>query len=185
MIVTQLYLDGRAGLRGRGNGGNGPGPSAQRGLPWWQIFVLNKILVWKTVIHKRYKNTNPYSDVALSISLRSNYRPAGRMWPACGPPQCFQWLAEAFRKNLKIWNLFKNVWGYICFTESLALDKVHLHKNNAFLSKTLFYLLVLRSNWMAWPPLPLRWGTCLDNLCIFSVPQRWLSWRVHLAQWTQ
>jgi len=35
----------------------------------------------------------------------SNYRPAGRMWP----PQRFHWPAEAFRKNLQIWNLLKSV----------------------------------------------------------------------------
>ena len=34
-------------------------------------------------------------------------------------------------------------------------------------------------------PLTLRWGTCLDNLCVISVQRRSLSWRVHLAQWTQ
>jgi len=34
------------------------------------------------------------------------------------------------------------------------------------------------------PPLTLRWGTWLNNLRVFSVPQRSLSWRVHLAQWT-
>jgi len=48
-----------------------------------------------------------------------NYRPAGCMWPA-----------EAFRKNLQIWNLLKSVKGYICFIELLALVKEHLHKNN-------------------------------------------------------
>jgi len=32
------------------------------------------------------------------------------------------------------------------------------------------------------PPLTLR---CLNNLCAFSVSRRSLSWRVHLAQWTQ
>jgi len=33
-------------------------------------------------------------------------------------------------------------------------------------------------------PLTFRWGTCLDNLCFFSVPRRWWSWRAHLEQWT-
>jgi len=31
MIVTQLYLDGRAGLRGRGNGAMAPGPPLKGG----------------------------------------------------------------------------------------------------------------------------------------------------------
>jgi len=51
---------------------------------------------------------------------------------ACDPPQHFQWPAEAFRKNLQIWNFLKSVWGYICLTELLALDKVYLHKNNEY-----------------------------------------------------
>ena len=59
-----------------------PGPPLQGGPPWWQIFVLNKIPLSKIVIHKRYKNTKIYPDVALSISVWSNYRPAGRMCPA-------------------------------------------------------------------------------------------------------
>jgi len=49
----------------------------------------------------------------------------------------------------------------------------------------LFHLFILRSNenvrLVANPPL----GTCLYNLSVFSVPRRWLSWRVHLAEWTQ
>jgi len=34
----------------------------------------------------------------------------------CGPPQRFQWPAEAFKKNLHIWNMLKIVWSYICLT---------------------------------------------------------------------
>jgi len=49
---------------------------------------------------------------------------------ACVPPQRFVWPAETFRKNLQIWNLFKNEWSCICLTGLLALDKVRLHKNN-------------------------------------------------------
>jgi len=48
---------------------------------------------------------------------------------ACGPPQRFQWPAEAFTENLQISNLLKSVWVYTCLAELLALDKVHLHKN--------------------------------------------------------
>jgi len=43
---------------------------------------------------------------------------------ACCPPQRFRWPAEAFRKNLQIWNFLKSVGGYIRLTELLALDKV-------------------------------------------------------------
>jgi len=35
------------------------------------------------------------------------------------------------------------------------------------------------------PHLTLRWGTWVYSLWVFSVPRRSLSWRVHLAQWTQ
>jgi len=31
----------------------------------------------------------------------------------------------------------------------------------------------------------LHWGIWLYNLTFFMVPQRSLSWTVHLAQWTQ
>jgi len=49
---------------------------------------------------------------------------------AYGQQQRYQWPAEAFGKNPQIWKLLKSVWGYICLTELLALDKAHLHKNN-------------------------------------------------------
>ena len=55
-----------------GNRGNFPGIFAPRGpsvMTWWQLFVLNKMLVWKIVIQKRYKNTNLYSGVAVSMSV--------------------------------------------------------------------------------------------------------------------
>jgi len=90
---------------------------------------------------------------------------------ACGPPQRFQWLAEAFRKYLQILNLLKSVWGYICLIELLALDKVYLHKNNEYYLLSvpfcfiyLFYDQIRRYS----PPLSLRWGTCLDNQCFFG-----------------
>jgi len=33
------------------------------------------------------------------------------------------------------------------------------------------------------PQLTLRCGTWPENLCVFSVSRRSLSWRAHLAQW--
>jgi len=60
------------------------------------------------------------------------YGPTTRPRALCGPPQRFPWPAEAFRKNLQIWNLLKSVWGYICLTQLLALDKVCFHENNTF-----------------------------------------------------
>ena len=47
-ICTNDGSGSRAGLRGwGGNRGNCPGPPAARGPPWWNLFVSNKILVWK------------------------------------------------------------------------------------------------------------------------------------------
>ena len=55
----------------------------------------------------------------------SNYRPAGRMWPAT----VFSVARGSIQENVQIWNLWKNVRGYICLTELLELDKMHLCKN--------------------------------------------------------
>ena len=75
-----------------------------------------------------------------------------------------------------LYNVFssRGVWGYICFTELLALDKVHLQKNkwktfyvyHCFCSIYLFYNRYRRYG----PPLSLSWSTCLDNHCFFGVP---------------
>jgi len=111
---------------------------------------------------------------------------------ACGPPQHFQRSAVSFRKKRQIWNLLKSLWGYVCFIELLALDKVYLHKNNEnylfcvtllflFYLQYLFYDQIRRYGL----PLTLRWGIWLNNLCAFSVTRRSLSWIVRLAQWTQ
>jgi len=40
---TECCKQGR--IKGGGNGGNCPGPPATRGIPWWDLFVSNKILV--------------------------------------------------------------------------------------------------------------------------------------------
>jgi len=55
------------------SGGNWPGPLTPRGHPVMILFVLNKILLWKIVIRKRYKNTNLYSDVAVSRSTSIDF----------------------------------------------------------------------------------------------------------------
>ena len=67
-ILVKIIFGARAGLRG-GNGDNCLGPSAPSPPPpWWHLFVLCKIFLWKiVVIQKRYKNTTVYSDIALSI----------------------------------------------------------------------------------------------------------------------
>ena len=56
----------------------------------------------------------------------SNYRPADRMWPATPFPVARGSIQEK-PSNLKF--VEKGV-SYICLTELLALDKVHLHMNN-------------------------------------------------------
>jgi len=78
--------------------------------------------------------------------------------------------------------------GYIYFTELLELDKVHLCKNKEwYFFCVLFCFIYLFCDQIRTygSLLILRWGTCLDNLNVFSVPRRSLSWRVHLAEWTQ
>ena len=106
----------------------------------------------------------------------------------CGPSQRFQWPAEAFMKNIQTWNLLRTKWGYICLTELLVLDKVHLHKNSTFsVYRYCFCLIHIFSDQIRryGPPLTLHWSICLVNICVFSMPWRSLSWRVHLAQRTQ
>jgi len=101
--------------------------------------------------------------------------PTTSLRPACGRIQRFQRPADAFRENLLTWNLLKSVWGYICLTDLLALDKVNLHKNNTFSCTILFiYFFTIKLEGAARRQ-PLRWGTCLDDLCVFSVPHRSLS----------
>jgi len=96
--------------------------------------------IFKDLKIMRLKAKSKYSN-----PVWSNYRPRA----ACGPPQRFTWPAETFRKSLQIWNLMKNVWGYICLTVLLALDKVHLHKNKEcylFCVPFCFIYFFLRSN---------------------------------------
>jgi len=44
--LCQFLAQSRGGLS-EGDGCNCPGPPAARGPPWWNLFVSNKILVWK------------------------------------------------------------------------------------------------------------------------------------------
>jgi len=96
-----------------------PGTSLHHPTPrqWWQISC--HCLIFIGIFSK---NATSYSPIQCSPTTgpRATY----------GPPQRYQWSADTFRKNLQIWNMLKSVWGYICLTELLALDKVHLYKNN-------------------------------------------------------
>ena len=48
-------------IKGGAMGVIAPGPPLQGAPPWWNLFVSNKLLVWKIfVIQKRYKNTTLY-----------------------------------------------------------------------------------------------------------------------------
>jgi len=136
----------------------------------------------------------------MSKPVLSNYRPAGRRqhfsWRAksCDRPQRFQWPAEAFRKkssNVKFcWKMCD-----VTFASTICLLWIKCictrTMNNSFSVYQfvwfiyLFIYLFCRQTRRYGPPPNFRCGTCLDGLCVFSVPRRSYSWRVHPAQWTQ
>jgi len=67
-------------IKGGTAGAIAPGPPLQGAPPWWHLFILIKIFVWKiVVIQKRYKNTTLYSDVALSII--NDFSASVTFWP--------------------------------------------------------------------------------------------------------
>ena len=73
-----------------------------------------------------------------SKTMWSKYRPPGCIWPVT---VFSEWPAEAFTKNLQIWNLLKSMCGYIwikcIFTRVIVM---------LFLCTILFYSFTLRSN---------------------------------------
>jgi len=57
-----LHLYSMCGSQGRIKGGQLPLAPAARGPPWWNLFISNKILVWKILVfQKGYKNTTLYN----------------------------------------------------------------------------------------------------------------------------
>jgi len=62
----------------------GSRPPLQGGPPWWNLFVSNKLLVWKIfVIQKRYKNTTILiSYVVLSIEGPQQQLITLQVWPS-------------------------------------------------------------------------------------------------------
>jgi len=76
------------------------------------------------------------------------------------------------------------VQGYICLTELLTLDEVHLHKNNGYypfcVPLCFIYFMIKSEGFAAANPLLVhmtRWPL------FFSHPQHSLSQRLHLGQW--
>ena len=98
-----------------------------------------------------------------------NCRPAGRMWPTT-PFSVARERIQEKSSNPKFDEKRDYIWGNICLTELLALDKVHLHTNNAFLCTILFYLFYDQFTRYG-PALNLRCGIWLDNLCVFSTSE--------------
>ena len=101
----------------------------------------------------------------------------------CGPPQHFQWSAEALWNNLQIWNLLTSVWSYCTFGSLKCLSWIKCicprAMTNTF-SVCHFLYLCYHHIRRYRHPLTLRWGTYWITSVFFSVPE----W-VHLAQWTQ
>ena len=98
--LCQFRAQSRAGLRGS-NGGNCPGPPAARGIRWWNLFVSNKILVWKIswirsdtrmqlyviflccIKHQGPQQQLISPQVWLSVSFRNRYWVAYRYFRFC------------------------------------------------------------------------------------------------------
>jgi len=97
-----------------------------------------------------------WSATFLFNCLQQGWAISGPRAP-CGPPQRFQWPAEAFKKKFQISNLLNCV--------RLYLDKVYLHKNNNetfsvyhYCFSYLFYTEIRRygprpnAAFLKWPP---------------------------------
>ena len=85
-----------------------------------------------------------------------------------------------FEKNFKVelcWKACEITFVSLNYLRCIKCICTRTINNMFFCMQILFFVLFI--------PLTLRWATCLDNFCVFYVPQYSLSWRVHLAQWTQ
>jgi len=95
-----------------------------------------------------FYNHREYTPVAYYYTVKECVLTTGPR-AVCGPPQRFQWPAEAFRKNLLIWICWKACEVTFVSAELLALDKVHFHKNSTF-SVYHFTLIIYFSNNLRW-----------------------------------
>ena len=123
---------------------------------------MNRAL-WPPKFNRYSKNAKQLLSNSLYLYRVRQCGPTTGPRVVCGPPQRFQLPAGAFRKNLNV----KFVKGYICLTDLLVLDRVHLHKNNEyyfFCIPFCFIYLIYDQIRRYCPPLTLRWGTCIDNL---------------------
>ena len=71
----------RAGLRA-GNGGNCPRPPAGRGPPWWNLFVSNKILVWKIPRFRSDTSIKGPQQQLISLEIWLSASLSNRCWIA-------------------------------------------------------------------------------------------------------
>jgi len=116
-----------------------------------------------------FYNHRKYTPVAYYYTVEECVLTTGPR-AACGPPQRFQWHAEAFRKNLLIWICWKACGVTFVSAELLALDKVQFHKNNTF-SVYHFALIIIyfsinhRSIWITFV---FFWWHCVFFLTITS-----------------
>jgi len=97
---------------------------------FYKVGVLRPNPVFIIVCRNEIKFEKRWSRLPAVTEILAQRGPTTDPPAACGPPQGFQWPAEAFRKNLPIWNLLNSVRVDICLTELLSLDKVPLYKNN-------------------------------------------------------
>ena len=125
-------------------------------------------------------------NIVFSSSVWSNYRPAGHMWPATAfsvargiiqeKSSYLKFVEKRVRLHLSHW--------IGCAGQS-AFAQEQWIAFYLFCVPFCFILLFCDQFRRYGPPLTLRCGIWLNNLCVFSVPRRSLSWRIHLAQRTK
>ena len=101
--------------------------------------------------------------------VSSNHRPARWMWPATA----FSAASGTIQKkssNFRFIEKRVRLWGYICFNELLALDRVFTQERwkKHFCVPLLFLFYLFYDHIRRYgPPLTLRWGTWLYNFTRF------------------
>ena len=105
----------------------------------------------------------------------SNYRSARCMWVATA----FSVARGSIQKISSNLKFLKSVWGYICFMDLLALDKVYLHNKSRTMNNT-FSMYHYCFCFIYFFTIPSAGAPDCITSVLFSVPWRWLSGRVHL-----